>query len=458
MDLYPEELGLQLRASNTETATERQNSREDTIVFFRPPRYYADRAEEVVVEKIPIPTSSPGASRQYSFIVTDSYGDGMCCNWVGKTETGYTLYEGDRKYGKVIVDSKFEGSSREVNTFTIEGPAITEPTESPDSDVQEIPSEPQPLVEIKVTITLDVFPDETGFYIEDESGEKVVDVTPGTYKEQNQVVEEILTLEVGVYTFTIVDVFGDGLNRENSFYRLNLVGEEGRPALVAGTGIFVKQESQVFMVEGPSAKYPMAIKFTTNDKAREFGFFIKRLDLLESDALVASIPRGTYRTKDQDVSESVMVKEGGLYRIVFEAGQDGIGFDIHIIMGSKNPNDVNALSYRVDTTESQEWQVKLFAGTLPVTSDGAKSLDLRVQFDRFPHELEWILLGNISRDNPVELSRALREQEVIAYGPPASYSQELAGTVYVETIPLPAHSGEKSFTMIVTDAAGDGSK
>ena len=75
-DLYPEEIGLQLRASNTETAIERQTSeggatREDTIIFFRPPRFYAGRSNEVVVEQIPIPTPSEGAYRQFTFIITD---------------------------------------------------------------------------------------------------------------------------------------------------------------------------------------------------------------------------------------------------------------------------------------------------------------------------------------------------------------------------------------------------
>ena len=65
-------------------------------------------------------------------------------------------------------------------------------------------------------------------------------------------------------------------------------------------------------------------------------------------------------------------------------------------------------------------------------------------------------MGNISKDNPVDLSRALREQEVIAFCRPELYGQDAVGTELVETIPLPAHAGEKSFTMIVTDAAGDG--
>lgn len=71
MDLYPEEIGLQLRSSNTETAIERLETREDTIIFFRPPRYYAGKSNQVITERIPIPTPSVGAFRQFTFIITD---------------------------------------------------------------------------------------------------------------------------------------------------------------------------------------------------------------------------------------------------------------------------------------------------------------------------------------------------------------------------------------------------
>jgi hypothetical protein len=372
-------------------------------------------------------------------------------------ETGYTLYEGEPGDDNVIVTSRLEATSREVTSFTVAGAPGSAATLNPADNLPQAQSEPQPTVDVKVTITLDIFPDETGFYIEDASGTRVVDIPPGTYREQNQIIEETVTLEIGVYTFMIVDVFGDGLNRDDSYYRLDLVGEDKRPALLTGSGIFVSQESQVFIVEGITAQYPLTIKFKTDAKPREFGFFVNRLDLLDSDALVASIPKGSYQTPGQDVSETLLIKEGGLYRIVFgDSGQDGIGGDIRIILGSKNPNDFNAISYSVDANDLKEWQVKIFAGKPPVAPANAKTLDLRVLFDRFPHEMEWILLGNVSEDNAIDFSRALREQELIAFGPPELYGQSLGSQKYVETIYLPAHFGEKSFTMIITDSAGDG--
>ena len=102
-----QEIGLQLRASNPESAVERQSSREDTVVFFRPPRYYEKYVDQLVREKILLPAPNPGANRQYSFIISDSYGDGLCCDSVGNLEPGYTLWEGDPEEGKVVVSRKF---------------------------------------------------------------------------------------------------------------------------------------------------------------------------------------------------------------------------------------------------------------------------------------------------------------------------------------------------------------
>jgi hypothetical protein len=376
----------------------------------------------------------------------------VCCNWNGELDTGYTVFLGDRINGDVLAESIFEGTKREVQTFVIEGPIELDPTEPPVDIIDGATVAPEPAVDIRVSISLDSFPDETGFYIEDVSKRKVFDRPAGSYREELIVIEEIISLEVGVYTITIVDAFGDGINRAGSFYQVDIVDEPNRPPLLRGSGVFVSQESNIFILEGARAQYPMTIKFTTDAKPREFGFSIKRLDLVEADAYVASLPKGTYETPMEEITEALTVKEGGLYRILFEdGGRDGIGGDIHILLGSTDPNDFNAISYKVDGVKLQDWQVKLFAGSPVVTPENAKTLDLRIQFDRFPHELEWILVGS-----PIQGSRALRDHEVLAYGPLELYSQELEITEYVETIPLPAYSGEKRFTMIVTDSEGDG--
>ena len=403
-------------------------------------------------EKIPLPAPNPGANRQYTFIISDSYGDGLCCDSVGNLEPGYTLWEGDPEEGKVVVSSKFEGIGREVTTFVLEGEIEAE-TQSPSSEKPEV-------VDVKLTITLDQYPEETGFYIEDMDGKKVKEVLPGIYRQQNQIVEETISLHIGLYKFTIVDAFGDGIIRENSYYRLDLIGDDKRPALLVGTGRFVSVESQVFLLEGVTAQYPLSVKFLTDSKPRDFGFYIKRLDLIQSDALVASVAKGSYETPGQFVSETLMVQEGALYRIVFQdASQDGIEGGVTIVLGSSNSDDLNAITYTVDGTDLQEWQVKAFTGELPVIPVTAKSLYFRIKFDSFPNEIEWILLASSRQgDNEASISRSLLGQEVIAYGPLESYSQNLEDSEYLETIRIPDFTGQMSFTMIVTDFEGDGGK
>ena len=439
MDWYPEEIGLQLRMDDPDTATERRAT--DTVVFFRPPRYYTGYKDVVVVEQIPIPRAAVGTTREYTFIITDSYGDGLCCESVGKLETGYSLYEGDPSDGIEIISSRLQATGREVTSFVLDAPSSS--TSSPTA------------VDIVVTIQLDEDAEETGFYIQNKAGTKVVDFPIGTYANQNDMlVEEAVRLEIGVYTFTIVDGYSDGLKGDNTFYNVRLKDRGDRPALLTGSGkFFEEEESQIFIVEGVRATYPLNIQFTTDSKPEEFGLTVKRLDLVGADALTASVPQGSYTTSKQAQSVSVMLEEGGLYRILFEdLGENGIDSRITIVIGSTN--DPRSISYSVAGDEiGKTFQVKLFAGALPPTPSDANSLELRVLMDQFPHEVEWILLSSTSKAVDI---KAFPKTEVIAYGPGQLYSQNLANTELVETIPLPGWSGERTLTMIITDSEGDG--
>ena len=160
-DQYPEEIAVQLRTTDSGTSIQRDDS--GIVLFFRPPRYYVDYVEQTVIETIPIPDDIEGAGREYTFIITDSYGDGLCCNWAEGRDTGYTLYRGDPNDMDVIITSRFETSSREVTVFTVDGPISGSISPNPDDQKSEV-LEPLPTAEIVVKITLDVFPDETGFY------------------------------------------------------------------------------------------------------------------------------------------------------------------------------------------------------------------------------------------------------------------------------------------------------
>jgi hypothetical protein len=376
------------------------------------------------------------------------------CNYVGQTQTGYSLYEGEIDGGRLIVTSRLNSTSREVISFVLDGSDGSVPSID---DVPPPPSAPQPKAEIIVTIALDIFPDETGFYIEDSLGQRVVEFPPGTYRDPSQVVKETIKLEIGVYVFAIVDQFGDGMKGDEPYYNVRVKDDPNRPDLIAGTGLFGDEERQVFVVEGPRATYPIRIEVDIDDDPEEFGLSIKKLDLVYSNALVASAPEGTYQTPNTKITEKLNVVEGGLYRVLFEdSGNNGVDGDIDLIVGSSG--DKGYQTFFLDGNDFREkMQVKIFAGALPSIPDDPQILTLRMMFDRFPHEFEWILLAEDNNGGEITISsRALPQTEVVAYGPVGLYSQSLASTELVEEIPLPAFEGERKFTMIITDEAGDG--
>eukprot|EP00980_Cylindrotheca_fusiformis_P031607 scaffold26676_cov137-Cylindrotheca_fusiformis.AAC.5 len=445
LDLYPEEIGFQLRAKRTDTAIARQNT-DDVVIFFRPPRYYAGMSRQTVTEIIPLPSIRPGAIREFTFIITDSHGDGLCCSWSGDNGIlpGYTMYQRGPGLGNVLFNSNMQDTNREVHEFTIDGPPA-------DFGQTLRPTQPIPTVNIKVTITLDGYPTETGFYIKDAIGSTVVDRPPGTFSTPNEVMEEFITLEIGVYEFSIVDSFENGLERRDSYYRLDIADDEGRPALLAGSGRFNTQESKVFVLEGDTANFPLEIEFSTDSKPTEFGFFVKRQDLQAPEAFVADVPKGSFLVRNEKTTKSVMIRKGGLYRIVFiDSGRDGIGGNILVKVGAK----LDSKTYSVDFTDRSSWQLQFLAGDLPATHDKAKKLDLRVKFDQFPQEFNWIVVADAEYDLE-DLGRSLQEQEVVAFSN-TLYSQDLENQEIREEIALPDHIGERKFMMILTDSEGDG--
>ncbi len=452
MDLYPSEISAQIRMYTDETSSSRQIDRQDPIVFFRPPGYYVDRVNEVVTERIAIPATTPGAVQTFSFIIADKYGDGLCCASTGELETGYSIYKGNPSNDSLIVTSKFEQLWREVQIFNIDGDDVDET----DSDVEEF-SEPN--VVVNVTISLDDYPDETGFYVEDMTRRRIVDVPPGTYSEKNSIVTEIVTLETGLYTFTILDAFGDGLNRVDSFYKLEVVGGIGQIPLLSGTGAFASRESQTFLLEGDAAQYPLSIYIPIGTNPQAFGFSMYRLDLIEADALIASKVRGSFEIANEQIRENVDITEGGVYRIVFEDTGDGVDGEIRIVLGFTNPNSFDFIEHTVspeNTKNSQRSQVKFIAGVPPSPPQiNGDVLTLRARFDRFPGEIEWILLANHNFASE-SYSQSQMHREVVAFGPQGLYSSDLEYAWYEETIIIPDHAGNKSFSLIVSDSGKDG--
>lgn len=422
-----------------ETATSLREDTSDKIIFFRPPNYYKDRVNEIVTERISIPETSPETIHKFAFIIADRSGDGMCCAWNGELDTGYTLYKGDPSSNSVIIDSKFASADREVKTFVIDGEIISKEKEWDD-----------PILLVKVTIQLDDFPDETGYFITNSLGRRLSYVPPGTFTEQNGIVEKTYNLHSGLYTFNMIDTFGDGMNGEGSAYRIDIVGDSNRPPVLTGTGNFEKTNTQAFLLEGERAQYPLNIDFKAGRKPEHFGFSIYRLDRVEAVSSIASKSMGEYTDPYDDISEKLLVTKGGLYKIVFENSFFGVDGVIRINLGSADPASYKAIEYTFDTADTRHarlWQVKFFADEpLLPPGDDAKMLTLRIQPDRFYEGFEWIILSR----HDISTSRLLDangESKIIAYGP---VSERNETNTNHETIMMPKPNGNQSYTMIVT--------
>ncbi|KAL3917851.1 MAG: hypothetical protein SGILL_004519 [Bacillariaceae sp.] len=133
-----------------------------------------------------------------------------------------------------------------VDNVMLPDGTFPDPTESPVEDPTESPVEGPPgdPVTVTVEITFDGFSPETGWEITDASGD-VLDSRPiGFYPPLTESATETVDLESGKeYTFTIFDLFGDGLsNPEDGDYSVT----QGDSVLVSGGGNFGSEESTDF--------------------------------------------------------------------------------------------------------------------------------------------------------------------------------------------------------------------
>jgi hypothetical protein len=138
---------------------------------------------------------------------------------------------------------------------TTDAPVEPEPTDAPiepEPEPTDAPVEPEPEPEpgvalVDVEIVFDGFAPEIGWFIADDNGTVVTDVPIGTYPPLTTSATEPVELMVGMnYTFTIVDLFGDGLsNPEDGSYTVT----QGDIVLVSGGGNFGKNETTEFTTE-----------------------------------------------------------------------------------------------------------------------------------------------------------------------------------------------------------------
>ncbi|CAB9499955.1 Vitamin K-dependent protein C (Fragment) [Seminavis robusta] len=457
MDLYPEEIGFQVRADTIEGVVAVQKRASD-LIFFRPPRFYnASHTNQVVHETIPLPQGDSTSVHHFSLIMIDASGDGLCCRWQGRLRgTGYVLFHGDPINGEILVSSSFTDTAREAYSFGLELGGVSKEDDRTEIQPALINTSPNPLakVSLRVIVMLDDHPYETGYKISDSMGRLLVDVAPGKFRDENTTVKETFSLFPGVYTFAIIDSHGDGIAKQAGEIAFEVVLMDANGiTVVSGDGQFEQQKEYAFVIEGELATVPVLI---TMDDANgdgdklDIGFQVERLDLPEADAVVATFAPGQHLNFDQGVTGSLVLQSGGLYRLSLLGHANITGtVDTRMAIGSK--------AGLTDVDIHHHEQSKFLArpdGEQLIDISNDEYLSLSIPPELHSHEIDWVLLVLDAAENQ---GQPLARRAVISYGPDVTSAHEDYRNS-IEMIPLPQldTNQKQSFMLIVSHSAGEG--
>merc|ERR1712183_252785 len=194
------------------------------------------------------------ASDEYTFTITDGYGDGICCSY---GNGGYKITVD----GTEVVSGGDFGNS-EIETFTVNNPIpsnapiappttapVTNPTAPVTSPTTSPVTTPNGCIMFVITINTDDYGYETSYTLINDFT-RVTRLAGGLYSSSKSF-DDVTCLDNGRYIFTISDSHGDGMccDSGQGGYKLTLGGE-----VVKEGGEFGESESFVVEVgpQGPS--------------------------------------------------------------------------------------------------------------------------------------------------------------------------------------------------------------
>lgn len=217
-------------------------------VAVRPILSFRDREPlSTFAEVVEVPNN-----REYVFTVLDSFGDGHCC---GLNEGSISIRSADRSDDYVVGATANFGFSMSF-AFVV---GASNPQPLPQSIAPtSAPADSWPF--LTVTIQLDEFPTETGYFVEAlfaESVQLVAAIYPGTYfgpeMASSLVREQVYLLESGSqpeqYRFTMTDNEHDGLGP--GFYQVWLGAETDGILLFEGGDFFLEDVHTFDAPDGP---------------------------------------------------------------------------------------------------------------------------------------------------------------------------------------------------------------
>lgn len=457
-DLYPQEIGWQLRVLDRSLIDFSRTEEEDgEIVAFRPIGFYSDRARETVFDQVAIPQLPPNGERDFIFIITDVHGDGMCCDWGNElVDPGYSIYEGEASAQNLILSSKMKDTNREIKYFDLPGeskePASTSP---PTPGIAESSA-----VNLEISLAFTERGGSSSFYIEDAAtGNRVVNYPCSP----NLGTTRTYSIPSGVYTFAISNDCGKvGSISSEMEYTVRLQGAgSNRSPLLQGS----KPGTDTFVVWGEEAQVEtmeMSLEFTTSSDPSSLNYYIKRLDVPEDDAFLAQVAKFSLEPNRYYI-QSLSIQKGGLYRVALE------GVTESALVNSQVMLKIGDKSYPISfpgLRPSEEQYIKFLAGSLPSVSTDGPSLMLRIVYDNDPLDLEYVLFeetgsgnGGDTATSRAASARKMTRNRIYAFGPQdETLVSGLAGQEHIEILPLPSYAGEKTFTLLLSDSGGDGRK
>jgi hypothetical protein len=190
----------------------------------------------------------------YQFILMDSFGDGLCCQF---GPGGYNLFLNGN-----LVKAGGTFTSSETVAFTA---GIAPPTNAPVNPTPKpvptptnkpvAPSAPGNCGGTTVIVTTDDYPLETSWTVKDLSGTQVMGVPQGTYTGPRTTYSSEQCLPYKVYQFMIMDQKGDGMccNFGPGGWNLFVNG-----ALVGSGGQYTSSQSVLFSSQGTPFTPPTA--------------------------------------------------------------------------------------------------------------------------------------------------------------------------------------------------------
>ena len=199
LDNYPEETAWEIKDSNGTTVASGSYST-------------SNPDGSTVTEALCLPDGC------YDFVITDSYGDGICCSY------GNGSYAVTGAAGTLASGGDF--ASSETTSFCL-GDAV--PT----------------CTDVTVSIKLDNYPEETAWSLVDSNGATVASASYSTSNPDGSTVTETVCLEDGCYDFVITDTYGDGICC--SYGRGEYTVSDGSGTLASG-GSFGSSESTNFCI------------------------------------------------------------------------------------------------------------------------------------------------------------------------------------------------------------------